>query len=163
MAVYPVIQYPDPVLLKPTEPVRSIGPKEELLVRDLIDTMHEAGGVGLSANQIGVSRRVFVACPDGERGAEMVFFNPAIIKRTGRVRELEGCLSVRGVYEPVVRYRKVVLEARNLKNEPVLMKAEGLLSRIFQHEIDHLDGRVFLQRLGWWRKRRALSAFKKSA
>lgn len=152
MAVFKVVQYPDPVLLRPCEKVVSIGEKERMLVRDMIDTMHAQKGVGLAANQIGVGRRVFVASPDGRRGKELVFFNPEIISRSGGVAEEEGCLSIAGVYDRVKRHRIVTLRGQTLDGKIVEVKAEELLARIFQHETDHLDGKLFLHRLGFLKK-----------
>ncbi|MBF0254800.1 MAG: peptide deformylase [Candidatus Omnitrophica bacterium] len=159
MAIREVVQYPDPVLLAPTEPVKEIGARERVLVRDMIDTMYATNGVGLSANQIGDRRRVFVASPDQEPGKELVFFNPEIIRRSGRIREREGCLSVHEYADHVARYRRVTLRGLNLKGETVTMEAEGFLARIFQHETDHLDGKVFLFRLGWLKKKKVLKRF----
>ncbi len=162
MAVYKVVQYPNPVLLKPAAAVGSIGQKERLLVRDMIDTMRAQKGVGLAANQIGVAKRIFVASPGSEPGKELVFFNPQIIARSGQVTEEEGCLSVAGVYERVKRHRRVKLRAMTLDGRTVEVEAEGLLARIFQHETDHLNGGLFVHRLGFLKKRKVLSELGRS-
>lgn len=156
-----VVQYPDPVLLKPTETVASIGPKERELIADMIATMHAEDGVGLAANQVGVSLRIFVASPDGVEGKERVFVNPQILRRSGELREFEGCLSVPQAYEPVRRFREVTLKGQNLDGQWVEVKATGLLARIFQHETDHLDGMLFIDRLGWLKKRRVTEKLKR--
>ncbi len=163
MAVFKVVQYPDPVLLRPTAKVASIGQKERILVRDMIDTMHVEKGVGLAANQIGVSLSVFVASPDGRRGKEIVFFNPEIISRSGGTTDEEGCLSVVGVYDRIKRHRRVTLRGLTLDGLAVEMKAEGLLARIFQHETDHLNGRLFVHRLGFFKKRGTLKRLDREA
>ena len=156
MAILRVVQYPDPVLLRATQPVHEIGSREKVLVADMIDTMYAENGVGLAANQVGISQSIFVASADSVRGQELVFFNPRIIKRSGAIKEFEGCLSVREAYEPVKRYRHVTLEGTNLRGEAVRMEASDLLSRIFQHETDHLSGSLFVHRLGFWKKRSVL-------
>jgi peptide deformylase len=156
MALYPIVKYPDPVLLRPTEELADIGDRERVLVRDMIETMHHEHGVGLAANQIGIPKRIFVASPDGKKGKELVFFNPRIVRASGAVREDEGCLSIPGFYDAVKRRERVTLRARGLDGRPVEIEAEGLLARIFQHETDHLDGFLFIHRLGFFRKRSVL-------
>ena len=118
-------------------------------------TMYAENGVGLAANQVGVLKQIFVASPDQVRGKELVFFNPQIIKKEGVIKEFEGCLSVPEFYEPVRRSRKVRLRGMNLEGETVEMSADGLLSRIFQHETDHLNGILFIDRLGFVKTRLA--------
>jgi len=119
MAIHTVVRFPDPVLLKAAAPVGHIGNRERVLVRDMIDTMHAERGVGLAANQIGVSRQIFVVSADGVRGKELVFFNPRIVKKSGRITEQEGCLSVPGYYEKVKRFSSITLRAKNLKGDAV--------------------------------------------
>ena len=155
MAILPVVQYPDKVLKTKTVPVVQITDVERRLVRDMIDTMYAEKGVGLAANQVGVSKQIFVASPDQVRGRELVFFNPKIVKKEGVIKEFEGCLSVPDLYEPVRRARRVWMRAMTLEAKTVEVKAEGLLSRIFQHEIDHLNGFLFIDRLGLVRNRLA--------
>lgn len=156
MAIYKVVRYPDPVLLSRAAEVSRVAEKDKILIRDMIDTMHLEDGVGLAANQIGVSRRIFIASPDRVRGKEMVFINPEIIRRSGRVTEQEGCLSIPGVYEKVKRWSRVTLRAQTPEGKTVEVEADGLLARIFQHETDHLNGTVFIDRLGFFGKRQAL-------
>lgn len=154
MARLKVVQYPHPVLQTRTQPVETIGEWERAFVLDMIETMHEETGVGLAANQVGVAKRIFVASADGVKGKELVYFNPEIIRTKGEIRDFEGCLSVRDAYEPVTRYREVTLRAMNLDGQTVEVTAKGLLARIFQHEVDHLNGLVFVHRLGWLKRRR---------
>ncbi|MBI3252171.1 MAG: peptide deformylase [Candidatus Omnitrophica bacterium] len=155
MAVLPVVKFPDKILKTKTLEVSKITETERALVRDMIETMYAEKGVGLAANQVGVSRQIFVASPDQARGRELVFFNPKILKKEGVVKEFEGCLSVPEFYEPVRRAKKVWIRAMNLAGKIVEMKGEGLLSRIFQHEIDHLNGILFIDRLGFLKSRSA--------
>ncbi|MCA9396618.1 MAG: peptide deformylase [Candidatus Omnitrophica bacterium] len=154
MAILKVVQYPDPILLRKTQPVTVFGSAERDLVRDMIDTMHAERGVGLAANQIGVDKQIFVVSADGVRGQEQAYFNPTIIKRSGKIKEFEGCLSVRETYEPVIRFRNVTLSAQDADGKEIQVEATDLLSRIFQHEVDHLNGITFVHRLGWFKKKK---------
>ncbi len=156
MAIHPVLTYPQAALLMRAERVNRITDRERVLVRDMIDTMHAEKGVGLAANQIGIKERIFVVSEDGRRGNERVFFNPQIVRRSGWTREQEGCLSVPGVWEPVTRSRRVTLKALDIEGKEIEIKAEGLLARILQHEVDHLNGRLFVHRLGLLRRRRCI-------
>lgn len=157
MAILKVCKYPLKVLKTATKPVTQITDEERRLVRDMIDTMYAEQGVGLAANQVGVSKQIFVASADQVKGQELVYFNPVIFKKEGEIKEFEGCLSVPEVYEPVKRFKTVWMRAVNLKGDVVEVKATGLLSRIFQHEVDHLNGFIFVDRLGFF-KSRALRA-----
>ncbi len=148
MAILPVVQFPAEVLSKRTLDVKKITDVERKLVKDMIDTMYAEQGVGLAANQVGIAKQIFVASADQVRGQEIVCINPKIIQKEGTIKEFEGCLSVREVYEPVKRFKKVTIQAMDLDGNIVELKGEGLLSRIFQHEIDHLNGTLFIDRLG---------------
>lgn len=148
MAVLPIVKFPDKVLSTKAAEVRQITDVDRKLVRDMIDTMHAEEGVGLAANQVGILKQIFVASADQVRGKEIVFFNPRIVRKEGRIKEFEGCLSVPEFYEPVKRFKTVWIEGLTLEGKDVQMKGEGLLSRIFQHEIDHLNGILFIDRLG---------------
>ncbi len=136
------------ILATKAKPVTQITESDRALVRDMIETMYAENGVGLAANQIGVLKRLFVASPDHEKGSELVFFNPEIVRREGQIKEFEGCLSIPEFYEPVKRAKTVWMRAMNLEGKTVEVRGSGLLSRIFQHEIDHLDGILFVDRLG---------------
>jgi peptide deformylase len=153
MAVLKVVKYPDPVLTTRTNDVEKITDIDRKLVKDMIDTMYAENGVGLAANQVGISKQIFVASADQVRGQEMVFLNPRIVKSEGTIKEFEGCLSVPEFYEPVKRHKKVWMRAMTLDGKDVEVKGEGLLSRIFQHEIDHLNGILFIDRLGFMKGR----------
>ncbi len=148
MAVLPVVKFPDKVLATKAAEVSAITETERKLVRDMIDTMYAEEGVGLAANQVGILKQIFVASTDQVRGKELVFFNPKIIKKEGRVKEFEGCLSIPEFYEPVKRFKTVWIKAMTLDGRQTEVKGQGLLSRIFQHEIDHLNGILFIDRLG---------------
>lgn len=153
MAVLEVVKYPDPVLTTRTLEVKKITDKDRKLVRDMIETMYAENGVGLAANQVGVAKRLFVASADQVPGQEMVFFNPTIVRTEGVIKEFEGCLSVPEFYEPVKRAKRVWMRAMTLDGDEVEVKGEGLVSRIFQHEIDHLNGILFIDRIGFLKGR----------
>ncbi len=148
MAILPVLKIGNKILETKALPVKSITEDDRRLVRDMIDTMYAENGVGLAANQVGSLRRVFVANPGLDKGQEIVLFNAEILKKEGEIKEFEGCLSIPEFYEPVKRAKKVWVRALTLDGRPVEVSGEGLLSRIFQHEIDHLDGILFVDRLG---------------
>jgi peptide deformylase len=149
MAVLKLTTFPDKLLKQKTREVFRITDEDRRLVEDMIETMYAEHGVGLAANQVGVSKRIFVASADQVRGKELVFFNPRIVRREGAVKEFEGCLSVPECFEPVRRAKCVWLQGMDLNGESVEFKAEGLLARIFQHETDHLNGFLFIDRLGF--------------
>ena len=153
MAVLRVVKFPNKVLKTKAGEVTEITDAERKLVKDMIDTMYAENGVGLAANQVGVLKQIFVASPDQVKGKELVYFNPRIIKKEGLIKEFEGCLSVPETYEPVKRAKKVTISAMTLEGKAVQVKGEGLLSRIFQHEIDHLNGVLFIDRLGFLKSR----------
>ncbi len=119
------------------------------LLDDMIETMYAASGVGLAAPQIGVEQRLFVADASSGRSVEELFvvINPTIVEADGGQHEEEGCLSLPGFTERVVRYNRVIVEGLNRDGQPLRVEGEGLLARIFQHEIDHLDGRLFVKHL----------------
>ena len=163
MAVLPVVKYPSKVLMSKAKEVPVITDAEKKLVKDMIETMYEEKGVGLAANQVGVLKQIFVASADQVQGNELVCFNPKILKKEGTVKEFEGCLSIPEFYEPVKRAKKVWIQAMTPAGEIVELKAEGLLSRIFQHEIDHLNGILFVDRLGLVKSKFAKKKLSKKA
>ncbi len=155
MALLPVLKIGNKILTTKAETVDHVTESDRKLVRDMIETMYAENGVGLAANQVGVLKRVFVANPGDEPGHELVFFNPEIVKKEGEIKEFEGCLSIPEFYEPVKRAKTVWMRAMTLDGRWVEVKGTGLLSRIFQHETDHLNGILFVDRLGLVKKRLA--------
>lgn len=147
MAVRPIVLYPDPVLLRPTESVETVDEEVRALVRDMIETMYLAPGVGLAANQVGVSRRVCIVDlsvgedPDGLH----VFVNPVVRTATGSEVDEEGCLSFPGITLDVERATRITVEALDGEGRPFALDAEGLLARAILHECEHLDGSTFLR------------------
>lgn len=159
--ILPIRHLPDPVLRTPTKPIDHITPEIRQLAKDMIQTMHAAGGVGLAANQVGQSWQLFVASPDGQRGQELVVINPVILSRRGQLRLEEGCLSLPGMAAVVTRATAVEIRGLTLDGEERALEGRELLARIFQHEIDHLRGHLFVDRLGWWSKRRLLTQYER--
>lgn len=161
MAILPLCFDPNPVLNTPTKPVASVTPEIRQLVRDMIQTMYVAGGVGLAANQVGRSLQLFVASPDQERGKELVILNPVILHRRGRLRIEEGCLSLPGIAHPVSRAAEIKLRGMTLEGRLQTWTGTDLLARIFQHETDHLHGKLYVDRLPWLTRQRLLRTYRR--
>ena len=143
--VLEVTKLGEDVLRKKAEPVTEINDEIRALVEDMFETMIEKDGVGLAAPQIGKSLRLFVVIADDN--VRRVFINPQIIKTSTEVGEYdEGCLSIPQVYETIVRPLEVTVQAYNEKGRPFTLEADGLLARIIQHEYDHLDGILYIDR-----------------
>lgn len=155
MAIFPVRTFGDPVLRMPTRPVDEIDDGVRVLVADLIETMYDAPGVGLAANQIGVSRRVAVFDAQDELGPR-VMINPEIVEVSGSWEFDEGCLSVPGHYWDIKRPGFARVRALDLDGDTVEYAGDGLLGRVIQHEVDHLDGMLLVDRLGRLERKRAL-------
>jgi peptide deformylase len=141
----PIRTLGDPVLREKSRPVESFDAALRHLAEDLVETMYEAPGVGLAANQVGLSIACFVY-DDREGGAGFVA-NPVVSDLEGEDDLEEGCLSIPGPYHPTIRASSVRLRGRDLEGRPIDTKAEGLLARIFQHETDHLNGMLYIDRL----------------
>jgi peptide deformylase len=146
MAILPVRLYGDPVLRRPAKPVGAVTPEIAGLIDDMVETMYEQVGIGLAAPQVGIGRRMLVL-DDGRRGGVRAYLDPAIREQGGEVRGEEGCLSLPGIFADVTRAEWVVVEARDRRGEPFRERATGLIARVLQHEIDHLDGVLFIDRL----------------
>ncbi|HEX6210362.1 MAG TPA: peptide deformylase [Methylomirabilota bacterium] len=146
MAVLSVRRYGDPVLRRRAAPVEAVTPQIRRLVNDMIDTMYDEVGIGLAAPQVGVSVRLMVVGDEDGRGVQ-VLVNPAITAQGGTVTAEEGCLSLPGIFAQVTRSEWVALQAQDLEGKPVSITARGLRARVFQHEVDHLDGVLFIDRL----------------
>jgi peptide deformylase len=147
--IRPILRYGASVLHEQARPVDALTPEIDRLVDDMIDTMYAAPGVGLAAPQVGVPLRVFVVDVSVGRDPDglLVFINPEIVERDGMQLEEEGCLSVPGFNATVVRPSRVVLKGRDRQWQEQQREGTGLLARAFQHEIDHLDGQMFVDRL----------------
>ncbi|MFQ5911733.1 MAG: peptide deformylase [Nitrospinota bacterium] len=149
MAVRAIRIFPDRVLRKKAEPVREVDQEVKTLVADMIETMRAAPGVGLAAPQVGVSRRVIVVDPSAGEDPEAVrvLINPVVVSAEGSAAAEEGCLSLPDVLEEVKRAEKVSVEGLLPDGTNTKIEIDGLLARILQHEIDHLDGVLILDRI----------------
>jgi peptide deformylase len=148
--IYPVVKYGDAVLEKTTEPVEKFDEELAKLCEDMFESMYAANGVGLAAPQIGLGRRLAVIDVTVGKNpeAKIVLANPEIIHAEGEQREEEGCLSVPGFRGNVARPQYVTVRAQDITGKTFEMNGEGLLARAFCHELDHLDGVLFLKHLG---------------
>jgi len=148
--IYPIVKYGNPILEKPGAPVKKFDAELEELAEDMFASMYAAQGVGLAAPQIGKSMRFAVVDVTGGKNpeAKIVLANPEVTHAEGEVREEEGCLSIPGFRGYVVRPQFVTVKAQNVRGEPFEIRGENLLARAFCHEIDHLNGILFLQHLG---------------
>ena len=145
-----ILVYPDPFLSGKADPVSKIDDRIKELIQDMFDTMYESEGIGLAAPQIGVGKRIIVldVSPSEEGAVPMALVNPEIVGSDGpTVTIAEGCLSVPGVCGDVSRPETVIVNGMNEKGEPVTLIASGILGRALQHEIDHLDGVLFIERI----------------
>jgi len=143
--ILPIRTLGDPVLREPAKPVETFDASLERLVADMFETMYDAPGVGLAGPQVGVSLRLFTF-DDGETGP-MAIPNPELLDTQGETLEEEGCLSVPGPFHPTPRFERVRCRGQDVRGRPFESAAAGLLARIFQHETDHLDGRLYVDRL----------------
>lgn len=152
----------DAVLREKAAPVLEVTAELRTLVSDMFETMYAAEGVGLAAPQIGLGIRVVVIDPHDEQTAPFALFNPDVVAMGAEMEKgEEGCLSIPGIRDIVERPSTCVVEALDREGEPVVIEAEGLLARILQHEVDHLNGVLFLDHLSPIKRRMALSRWKK--
>ena len=159
MAILEIKEYGEPVLREKALPVKEITPEILNLIKDMAETMYTASGVGLAALQVGVPKRIILV--DGEEDGLIVLINPMIIKSEGEVVAEEGCLSVPDIYSQVKRSSKVTIKALNENGDPIEITEEGLTARALQHEIDHLDGILFIDRIGRMERQILLNKLKK--
>jgi peptide deformylase len=147
MALLPILRYPDPRLHTKAKPVTTVDAEIRKLAADMAETMYEAPGIGLAATQVNVHQRVLVLDISEDKSQLQVFINPEILWREGECEGEEGCLSVPGVYETVKRSERIKVRALDLDGKSFERDADGLLAICLQHEIDHLDGKVFVEYL----------------
>lgn len=158
-----IVKYPEPVLAKKTEPVTQFDAALEALVADMFESMYAAEGIGLAGPQIGVSQRLTVIDLSFQKDPEqkIVLINPEIVFSEGKQREEEGCLSLPDIRAKVDRAATVRVRAQNVKGEQIELEGSDLLSRAFQHEIDHLDGILFIDRISRLKRDLLLRRIKK--
>ena len=145
-----ILPYPHPALRWKSQPVREINAALRQTVAEMFSLMYAAQGIGLASNQVGIPQRFFIlnlTSDPAEKDEELVFINPEIVKRKGTTEGEEGCLSFPGLYGPVKRSDQVVIEAFDLKGQPFEMDLDELAARAVQHESDHLDGVLFIDRM----------------
>ena len=147
--IYPIVKFPDPILQQPAEPVTVFDAELRKLVDDMFASMYDAQGIGLAAPQIGISKRLTVIDVSFQKNPKqkLVLINPEIVDRKGKQVEEEGCLSLPEIRDRVVRAAEVKVRAQDADGNPVEVEGKELLSRALQHEIDHLDGILFIFRL----------------
>ncbi|HVT26400.1 MAG TPA: peptide deformylase [Lacipirellulaceae bacterium] len=146
-----IIQYPHPTLRHRSKPLRRVDAELRKIVAEMLELMYEHEGVGLAANQVDLPYRLFVTNAEGDRDAkeaERVFINPVLSGGRGQEEDEEGCLSIPGIRAPVVRNTHVKIQAYDLAGNEITGEVESLMARIVQHETDHLDGTLFIDRLG---------------
>lgn len=162
MAIYPIRTFGDPVLRSGTKPITDIDDSVLALARDMIETMYDAPGVGLAANQIGIQRRIAVFDAQDELGAR-VMINPEVVETTGEFEYEEGCLSVPNRYWEITRPAFARIKALDLDGNEVEYAGDGLLGRVLQHEIDHLNGGLLLDHLPKRVRKKALKELREEA
>lgn len=164
MAIRKILYLPDARLRTVAKPVETFDEKLQALIDDMFETMYHARGVGLAAPQIGVSLRLSVIDVTNDKSELLVIINPEIVSSHGQKEFEEGCLSVPGAYDTVVRAEQVTVKALDRFGQPFEIKAEGLLAECLQHEIDHLNGKLFVDLLSPLKRvmaRRKLDKFKR--
>jgi peptide deformylase len=167
MARLAILEYPDPRLRIRATPVTKVDEKVRTLVADMLETMYAADGIGLAATQVNIHERLLVVDPSQERNSPYCLINPEILSRDGRAAREEGCLSVPGVYDTVERAEQIRVKALDEYGKPFELDAEGLLAVCIQHEMDHLDGKLFVDYLSELKrerlKKRALKKAKRGS
>ena len=161
MALLPILHYPDPRLHKVAKPVARVDERIVKLIKDMAETMYAAPGIGLAATQVDVHERVIVIDISEARDELQAFVNPEITESSGEAVTEEGCLSVPGVFDSVKRAERVQVRALNAQGEAFTLEAEGLLAVCIQHEIDHLEGKVFVEYLSRLKQKRIAARLKK--
>lgn len=163
MAKLEILEFPDPRLRKVAEAVTEVTDKHRALIEDMFETMYEAPGVGLAATQINVHERIVVIDVSEDQSEPLVLINPEVEVLDAEIHKYdEGCLSVPGFYETVQRPRKIRLKALDRNGEAYALEAEGLLAVCIQHEIDHLDGKLFVDYISPLKRNRIRSKLEKA-
>lgn len=142
-----IVLYPDPVLRQKAKPLTEINKEVCKKVEEMMELMYQAHGIGLAAPQVGWPVRLFIIDAGGDRYEEKVFINPTIVEETGELNKEEGCLSFPGIMSKIIRAQRIKACAYNLKGQKLEIEAEGLVARAWQHELDHLNGELFIDRM----------------
>lgn len=162
MAQLEILHFPDPRLRTVAEPVVQVDDALRAIADDMVETMYAASGIGLAATQVNIHRRLLVVDVSEDKSAPMVFINPEITASSGAAEMEEGCLSVPGYFDSVNRAEQITVRALNRAGEPFELQAEGLLAICIQHEIDHLDGKLFVDYLSSLKRQRLRKKLEKA-
>lgn len=163
MAILDILHYPDPRLRNRAEPVQEVDDDLRTLVDNLFETMYQAPGIGLAAPQVNVAKRLLVIDISEEKNEPLCLINPEILEKSGEEKMDEGCLSVPGIFETVTRAERIKVRALNLQGESFDLESNGLLAVCIQHEIDHLDGKLFVDYLSSLKRQRIRKKLEKEA
>ncbi len=163
MAILEILRFPDPRLRNEAKPVAEVDAAVRQLVEDMFETMYEAPGIGLAATQVNVAQRIVVIDISDEHDEPLCLINPEILEREGEEQMEEGCLSVPGYFEKVTRAERVKVRALDREGKPFELDADGLLAVCIQHEIDHLDGKLFVDYLSNLKRQRIRKKLEKEA
>lgn len=161
MALLTILEFPDERLRKKAKPVEVVDQSTRQLIDDMLETMYAAPGIGLAANQVNIQKRIIVLDISEEKNAPLALINPEILAKEGQEESDEGCLSVPGVFEKVKRAEKIRVKALNREGETFEMDADGILAVCIQHEIDHLEGKLFVDYLSPLKRQLARKKVKK--
>jgi peptide deformylase len=161
MAILEILQYPDPRLAHAAQRVEKIDDATRRLIDDMVETMYAAPGVGLAATQVDVHKQIVVIDVSEDRSDLRVFINPEVTRREGVAVNQEGCLSVPGIYDNVERAESVTVTALDRNGARFTLNASGMLAACIQHEVDHLQGKVFVERLSDLKQNRIRAKLKK--
>ncbi len=162
MAIRKILRFPDPRLRHHALPVERVDEAVRRLVDDMLETMYDAPGIGLAATQLGIDKRVVVIDVSEQRNQPVCLINPEILERHGQEQMEEGCLSVPEVFEPVTRAERIVMRALSREGESFELETEGLLAVCIQHEVDHLDGKLFVDYLSALKRQRIRKKLEKA-
>ena len=163
MALLEILHFPDPALRNKAKPVAHVDESVRQLIDDMLETMYEAPGIGLAAIQVGVDKRVITVDVSKDRNEPYCLVNPEVIEAEGEVETEEGCLSVPEYYDTVTRPGQIKVRALDREGETIEFEADGMLAVCIQHEIDHLDGKLFVDYLSQLKQRRLRKKMKKQA
>jgi len=161
MAILDICTYPNPILAAKAKPVLKIGREERRLFKDMIETMYSSDGVGLAAPQVGISKQIIIISPNAEEGEERVLINPKILESSGSEIGIEGCLSVPGISGNIVRATKIKFQALDINGKQISEVISGFPARVIQHEIDHLNGILLIDRLDFDKRQQVLNTYQK--
>lgn len=156
-----VLTYPHPLLAQKAKLVRRLTREDRQLIRDMIETMYLDDGVGLAAPQVAVSKRIIIISPEAKRGEERVLINPEVLESSGSELGVEGCLSLPGISGEVRRASKIKFRALDLNEKSIEEECVGFAARVIQHEIDHLNGILLIDRVDFNKRQELLSTYQR--